>query len=74
MNHYLSQLRPLRSFADPEIVFEINHLEIEASIKQDRHEDALNKISERLREAKRRGSGMLAANQDINHSVLRLAV
>lgn len=58
MNHYVNQLRPLKSFATPEIVFEIHRLEIEVLIKQDMLDEALEKVSARLRETKGRGSGM----------------
>lgn len=57
-SYYLNQLRPLRSFSDPEIVFEVNLLEIEFFIKQGSLEEALAKVGERIRESKGRGTDM----------------
>lgn len=55
--YYLGQLRPLRSISDPEIVFEINLLEIELLIKQRQLERAYTKANARLAELKERGTG-----------------
>ncbi|KAF2160284.1 hypothetical protein M409DRAFT_70619 [Zasmidium cellare ATCC 36951] len=57
-SYFLNQLRPLRSFSDPEIVFEVNLLEIEFFIKQGSFEEALTKVGERIRESKGRGTDM----------------
>ncbi|CZT15135.1 uncharacterized protein RCC_01027 [Ramularia collo-cygni] len=55
-DYYIGQLRPLRTTSDPEIVFEVNILEIELLIKQKQLERALSKTNARLAEFKGRGT------------------
>lgn len=54
---HLSQLRPLCSGSDPEIVFEIRVLEIQKLIRQEQHMLALQKVNEYLHELRGRGTG-----------------
>lgn len=57
-DYYLSQLRPVRSFIDPDIIHEIDLLEIESLIQREDLETALHKVGGQLAAIKGRGTDL----------------
>ena len=57
-NYFLEYLRPIRSFGDPEIQFEISLLEVDLLIKQEDYEIALQTVNRHITALKRKtGAG-----------------
>jgi anaphase-promoting complex subunit 5 len=54
---YLFQLRPLREFGDPEMIFQINLLEIDFHIRINEFDIAMELVTKRLSEVEAAGSG-----------------
>jgi anaphase-promoting complex subunit 5 len=59
-SYFLEYLRPVRSFGDPELQFEISLLEIDLLVKQEDYETALQTVNKHIAALKRKtGAGKL---------------
>lgn len=58
-SYFLEYLRPVRSFGDPELQFEISLLEIDLLVKQEDYETALQTVNKHIAALKRKtGAGV----------------
>ena len=70
-SYFLEYLRPIRSFGDPEIQFEISLLEIDLLVKQEDYEVALQTVNKHIAALKRKtGAGKLFPILTLLRSVL----